>query len=261
LNSRVVRLGGMALSNGVLVHGPTAWACAIRGGDGRIQVAAQRKRVAVSRVTNPALRGPAGILEVLALLSQVKRALPAARLPFERPGVVAAMAGAASFGRVVRRSHLRPLTQELAGGLLALAPALFVLRRGEVAGYHGAEHVAIGSYEHGERRPREHERCGTHLVGPALVAGAAGNAAVRRLPARLRPAGRVAASLGSLAVSSELFAWMTRHPEHPVAQLLARPGHELQHRLATDEPTPAQLEVAGAALQACLRLEDVDDDA
>ena len=26
--SGTVRLGGMALANGVLVHGPTAWACA-----------------------------------------------------------------------------------------------------------------------------------------------------------------------------------------------------------------------------------------
>ena len=29
-----IRLGGMALSNGVLVHGPTAWACAVRLPDG-----------------------------------------------------------------------------------------------------------------------------------------------------------------------------------------------------------------------------------
>ena len=34
-----VRLGGMALPNGVLVHGPHAWACAIRAEDGSIRVA------------------------------------------------------------------------------------------------------------------------------------------------------------------------------------------------------------------------------
>src|SRR5919201_2803898 len=34
-----VRLGGMALANGVLVHGPSSWACAIRTGDGELQVA------------------------------------------------------------------------------------------------------------------------------------------------------------------------------------------------------------------------------
>ena len=51
-----LRLGGMALGNGVLVHGPTAWACAVRGDDGQIRVAAERKRLIGSRVRTPALR-------------------------------------------------------------------------------------------------------------------------------------------------------------------------------------------------------------
>ena len=29
-----IRLGGMALLNGVLVHGPNSWACAVRTKDG-----------------------------------------------------------------------------------------------------------------------------------------------------------------------------------------------------------------------------------
>jgi hypothetical protein len=33
----------MALQNGVLVHGPTAWACAVREPGGAIKVAAARK--------------------------------------------------------------------------------------------------------------------------------------------------------------------------------------------------------------------------
>ena len=48
---------------------------------------------------------------------------------------------------------------------------------------------------------------------------------------------------------------MTRNPGHPVSRALALPGHELQHRLGTREPTEAQLEVAEAALEACLELE------
>ena len=50
---------------------------------------------------------------------------------------------------------------------------------------------------------------------------------------------------------------MTRHPGHPLAKALARPGHELQHRIATAEPSPEQLEVAEAALAACLELESM----
>ena len=48
---------------------------------------------------------------------------------------------------------------------------------------------------------------------------------------------------------------MVRHPEHPVARALAGPGHELQHRLRDRRTRPAQLEVAEAALAACLELE------
>jgi uncharacterized protein YqhQ len=161
----------------------------------------------------------------------------------------------------MRRSRIRPAAQELLGGALALAPAVLALRHGELAGYHGAEHVSIGTYEHGVARPKEHERCGSHLVGPMLLTGAAGNVAAQHLLEGLRPAGRLAAALASLIASTELFGWMTRHPEHPLSKALARPGHELQHRLATEEPTEAQLEVAQAALQACLRLENVDHDA
>ena len=48
---------------------------------------------------------------------------------------------------------------------------------------------------------------------------------------------------------------MQRHPENPLARALARPGHEFQHRIATAEPSPEQLEVAEAALQAVLEAE------
>ena len=37
-----LRLGGMALRNGLLVHGPTHWAAAVRAGDGAIKVASGR---------------------------------------------------------------------------------------------------------------------------------------------------------------------------------------------------------------------------
>ena len=68
-----VRLGGMALANGVLVHGPRAWACAVRTGDGELKVVARRKGFRAADVRNPALNGLARIAEVFALLPQVKR--------------------------------------------------------------------------------------------------------------------------------------------------------------------------------------------
>jgi uncharacterized protein YqhQ len=249
----------MALGNGVLVHGPKAWACAVRTDDGKLKVVARRKRFRAAAIRSPLLRGPARLAEAFALLPQVKRALPDARLPMEGPGVLASMLGSAIVLRAVKRSAVRPVVRELITSTLSLAPAAFALRGGELAEYHGAEHISIGTYEHGASRPKEHERCGSHLIGPMLLTTAVGNLAAEQVPVRYRPAARAAGMVGALAASVEIFGWMTRHPHHPIARALVKPGHELQHRLGTREPTAAQLEVADAALRACLELEHDHD--
>jgi hypothetical protein len=221
-------------------------------------VVARHKRFRAAEVKSPFLRGPARLAEVFALLPQVKRALPEAELPMERRGVLASMVGSAIVLRGLRASGIRPLARELITGLLSVAPAALALRSGDLAAYHGAEHISIGSYEHGDARPKEHERCGSHLLAPMLITTAIGNVAAERAPDRLRPAAKLAGTVGSMAASVEIFGWMTRHPEHPLSRALAKPGHELQHRLGTREPTPAQVEVAEAALRACLELEEAE---
>jgi uncharacterized protein YqhQ len=251
-----VRLGGMALANGVLVHGPTAWACAVRTEDGELRVAARHKRFRAAELETPLLRGPARLLEAVAILPEIRRELPEARLPFQRPAVLATMLSSAVVVRLVRgSSRVGPAAQELVSGLLSVAPAALALRGSDLAGYHGAEHISIGSYEHDEVRAKEHERCGSHLIGPLLATTAIGNTLASRAPEHLRAPARIAAQVGALAASTEIFAWMVRNPESRIARALAKPGHELQHRLATAEPTPEQVEVAEAALAACLALE------
>jgi uncharacterized protein YqhQ len=260
MSEEKVRLGGMALANGVLVHGPTSWACAIRHDDGRIEVASARKRLRAANVRTPLLRGPARLVEAFAVLPAVKRKLPAAKLPMQDGRTLVSVLGAATVVRGVRESgRLRPAAQELFAGVASLAPALFALRGGELASYHGAEHISIGTYEHGSPAEKEHERCGGHMIGPLVLTSAVGNALAGLAPERLRNHARAAAQLGAIAASTELFNWMVRHPDNAVAQALSRPGHELQHRLSTAEPTPEQLEVAEAALRACLELERGDD--
>ncbi|MGZ4389462.1 MAG: DUF1385 domain-containing protein [Gaiellaceae bacterium] len=255
MSEEKVRLGGMALPNGVLVHGPHGWGCAIRHPDGRLEVASASKRFRASNVRNPFLRGPARLVEALAILPEVKRALPGAILPMQSRRVVASMFGVAIVVRELRESRLKPAAQELIAGLLSLAPAAFALRGSDLAAYHGAEHISIGTYEHGERASREHERCGGHLIGPLVATSAVGNVLAGLAPERARNHARAAAQVGALAASTEIFGWMTRHPHNLVAQALSKPGHELQHRFSTAEPTPEQLEVAEAALAACLELE------
>lgn len=257
--SKKVRLGGMALSNGVLVHGPTSWACAIRTGDGEIKVASARKRVLAAGVQQPFLRGPLRLAESFAVIPELRRKLPEARLPFERPSVLAATVASALTVQAIRRSpRIGDAAREVLSGALSLTPALLALRGGELAAYHGAEHISIGTYEHGEKRAKEHERCGSHLIGPLLAASAVGNVLASRAPAHLRRPARTASSFGAVGIAVEVFAWMTKHPRHPLAKALAKPGHELQHRYATAEPTAEQLEVADAALAACLELEHGD---
>jgi uncharacterized protein YqhQ len=251
-----IRLGGMALANGVLVHGPNSWACAIRHPDGRIEVASARKRFRASNVTNPLVRGPARMVEAMALLPQVKRKLPSAQLPMQNRRMLGSMVGVAVAARAIRdSSRLRPAAQELLSGLLALAPAALALRGSELAAYHGAEHISIGTYEHGPGATREHERCGGHLLGPLVATTAVGNVLAGLAPEHLRNRARAAAQFGALAAATEIFGWMTRNPGNVLARALAKPGHELQHRLSTAEPTAEQLEVAEAALAACLELE------
>jgi uncharacterized protein YqhQ len=243
-----VRLGGMALANGVLVHGPHAWACAIRREDGTIELASARKRLQASRIHNPLLRGPARLLEALALLPQVKRKLPAAKLPMENPTVVASMLGATVLVRALREVRLRPIAREVISGFVSIAPAVLALRGGDLASY-------LGTYEHEKPATKEHERCGGHLVGPLLVTTAIGNTLAGLAPERSRRQAQGVAQIGAIAAATELFGWMSRHPDHLLARALSKPGHELQHRFSTAEPTEDQLEVAEAALAACLRLE------
>jgi hypothetical protein len=227
----------------------------VRREDGSLAVASGEKPFRSVATDNRLLRGPARMAELLALLPVLRRKLPEAQLPFQRPSVAGALFGSAFAIRAVRGSRLNPAAQEMLAALLAVAPAAAALRNSSLAEYHGAEHISIGTYEHGERREREHERCGSHVLGPLLVTNAAASALAGRAPPALRPLARLAGALGALAASVEIFSWMVQNDRHPVARALAKPGHELQHRLVTAEPTPEQLEVADAALAECLRLE------
>jgi uncharacterized protein YqhQ len=261
VSRQVVKLGGMALRNGILVHSLSYWAAAVRTDDGEVKMASGRKADmpdAFSRT--PVLRGVARMAEAALLLPVVRRRLPEARLPVEGPGMGAALAGSAILAQALRRSRLHPIVGESLAAAAALAPALMALRGSEIAGYHGAEHKAIGAYETGTDAvdaTKEHERCGSHMVGPIVVLTAAGNALASRLPESRRGPARLAVGVAALGAATEAFGWMGRPREHPVARALRRPGFELQRVAATREPTAAELEVAETALGEVLRLEGV----
>ena len=251
-----LRLGGMALRNGLLVHGPTSWAAAVRDSGGRIRAASGRKPKFTRVDGVPGLRGVARLGEAMAVIPLVRRALPEARLPFEHATVAGAAAVATTGAALLRRRGRGSLPAELGAVALSVMPTVVALRSGDLAAYHGAEHKAIGEYEHdGAEQPKEHDRCGSHLMAPLLVSNAAGVALLKKAVDKPSPLAGSAVALASLGVAVEVFGWSERHADTATARALKVPGHELQRVLGTREPTEAQLEVGRAALRTVLAAE------
>jgi uncharacterized protein YqhQ len=254
-----VRLGGMALRNGLLVHGPDHWAVALRSREGRIQVESGHKpRVRGAASQLPGLRGLARLGEAFALLPLIKRRVPDVQLPFEDAKVIAAMVGSSLVSAAFRRVGRRSAGDELMVAVLGLAPAALALRDSHLAAYHGVEHKAIAGYEQGKdaaETAKEHDRCGSNLVAPMLISTMAGNVIVRSVLGARGPVAGVAVTLAGVAASVEMFAWSERNRESPLAQAFRRPGYEMQRLFATREPSAEQLDVGRAALAEILHAE------
>ena len=187
-----IRLGGMALANGVLVHGPTAWACAVRTDDGELKVgrAAQAAPGGAGAKPDPARpcadrRGArrccrrssgrcprrSSRCRAVACWPRCSAVRSSCRASVARRSVPSP----ASCSPAPSRSRPRPSRCAAASSPSTTAPST----------------SRSGRYEHGEARPKEHERCGSHLVGPMLLTTAAGNLA-RRAGAGAAPSRREA---------------------------------------------------------------------
>lgn len=261
-----LRLGGMALRNGLLIHGPTAWAAAARAGDGRIEVASGPKPTfARGRLGSaPLLRGPLRLAEAFAVVPIARRNLPAARLPIEDSRVLAIGLATAVLSSAIRRLGPTTVVREAVIATLGVLPAATALRDRDLAAYHGVEHKAIGAYERGSLdpadAPKEHERCGSNLVLPLVVLSVSGQLLVERLVENPGPITRALAGLASVSGAVELFAYAERSPDSPAGRAIHGAGHEIQRLFSTREPTDEQLEVGTAALREILRAEAGDSE-
>jgi uncharacterized protein YqhQ len=259
-----LRLGGMALRNGLLIHGPTSWAAAARTPDGTIEVASGPKPSFAGGPLGsmPILRGPLRLAEAFAIVPVARRHLPSARLPIEDSRVLAIGIATAAVSSGIRRLGPTTLAREALIATLGVLPAATALRDHDLAAYHGVEHKAIGAYERGSLdpadAPKEHDRCGSNLILPLLVLSVAGQVVVERLVRNPRPATRAVAGLASVSAAVELFAYAERSPGSGIGRMIHRAGHEIQRVLSTREPTSEQLEVGSAALREILRAEGRD---
>jgi uncharacterized protein YqhQ len=256
-----LRLGGMALRNGLLVHGPTQWAAAVRCDDGTIKAASGRKPHVggpVQRV--PGARGVIRLAEAMVVIPLVKLGLPEVRLPWQDRRLFG-FAAATMVGTSLLRRRVRGTGGEVALAALSLAPSFMALRSGDLAAYHGVEHKAIAAYEQGgadaREAAKEHDRCGSHLMAPMLASSFAGTALLQRVLDKPGPLAGAMVSLASVGLAVEVFAWSERHERSLGARVLRRPGYELQRVIGTREPTETQLDVGRAALAEILRAEGV----
>ena len=251
----------MALRNGLLIHGPHAWAAAARTPDGRIEVSSGLKPAfSQGRLgSTPVIRGPLRLAEAFAVVPVARRGLPAARLPIEDPRVLVVALATAAGSRGIRRLGRGSAAGETVIAVLGVLPALTALRDRDLAAYHGVEHKAIGAYERGSfdpaDAPKEHERCGSNLIVPLLVLSVAGQLIVERLfsrsrarSSRRRRRGQHVRGGGALRIRRTTARIRARAAIHPV-------GHQIQRAVSTREPTTEQLEVGSAALHEVLRAE------
>jgi uncharacterized protein YqhQ len=259
-----LRIGGMALRDGVLLQSQDNWAAAVRLPDGGVELrSGVRSRLPFHGVFErvPVVRGVGRLVETVSALPAMRRGLGRRVLPQEEPAMFAA-ALASAVATIALRKTMKsaPLARELAISVLSVAPALLAVRMTELSRFHGAEHKSVAAFETGgdpETAAKEHDRCGTNLLGPLLLTNLAGGLVLRATGRDDKPLPTLVVGLVSLGSAFEVFTWMTRHRGHPLADLLRAPGLTLQRLLTTREPTGEQLDVAQAALGELLRLEGV----
>ena len=257
-----MQLGGMALRDGVLLQSDGYWAAAVREEDGGVKVVSGAKpqlpgREALRQV--PVVRGLVRLGEAMAVLPAVRRKTGRPVLPQEDPRMLAATAASAVATVALRASRRgSPVVRELAVAGVGLAPVLLALRDSRLSRYHGAEHKSVAAYESGGdavTEHKEHARCGSNLIAPMVVTSLATNLVLRAAGKERQPLATFLAGLVSIGTAMELFSWMSRHQDHPLARTLGKPGIEMQRLFTTSEPSEEQLDVADMALQELLRLE------
>jgi uncharacterized protein YqhQ len=125
-----------------------------------------------------------------------------------------------------------------------------------VFAYHGAEHMTIHAFEHGdpltperiEPYPTAHPRCGTAFLLFVVVVAILLFAFVPRTSLVVDLVARLALVVPVAAISYEVLKLGAAHEANPLVGLLVKPGLLLQ-RITTRRPDRSMIEVAVASLE------------
>jgi len=139
-------------------------------------------------------------------------------------------------------------------GYLAVISLMPEIRR--VFAYHGAEHMAIHAFEHGdpltperiEPYPTAHPRCGTAFLLFVVVVTIVLFAFVPRTSLVVDLVARLALVIPVAAISYEVLKLGAAHETNPLVRLIVWPGLLLQ-RITTRRPDHGMIEVAVASLE------------
>ena len=228
-----LRLGGMAMRNGLLIHGPRAWAAAARAPDGSIEVASGPKPAfAQGRLGQiPGLRGPLRLAEAMAVVPIARSRLRSARLPMENGRVLLAAGAtmAANVSHAAGGSERRrppgpprgrppsrcwdwsPRSRRCATTTSPRTTAVSTRRSAPTSRARSTRPTA----------PKEHDRCGSNLIVPMLAFSVAGQVAGEKLVEKPGPITRLAAGAGAVSAAVELFVYADRNPRSAVGRARA----------------------------------------
>jgi uncharacterized protein YqhQ len=128
-----------------------------------------------------------------------------------------------------------------------------------VFGYHGAEHMTIHAFEHGDPLvpdrvapyPTAHPRCGTAFLLLVVVLTIVIFAFLPRVNLLLDLLVRLALVIPVASISYEVLRLGAAREKHPVMRLLVAPGILLQ-RITTRRPDDRMIEVAIASMEEAL---------
>jgi uncharacterized protein YqhQ len=281
-------IGGQAVIEGVMMRAPRSLAVAVRRPDGRVALLREPLRLLSDRwrvLRLPLLRGTPALVQSLshglrALRFSAEQAAPDQETPHALglavTAAVSLLAGVGLFFFVplLATQGLARLAPALGGGVafnlvdgllrllvllayLALIAAWGEIRR--VFEYHGAEHMVVAAYEHGDpltvagarAHSTRHPRCGTNFL---LVVVAVSIVVFSLIPGAWGFAPKLLARLALLPLVAGVAFEILRLGGRPRGGWLATPGSWLQ-ALTTRPPSDDQIEVALRALRAVLEME------
>ena len=284
--------GGQAVIEGVLIRGRKSSTLAVRLPNGIVHTeTSPLPGISSERLRRiPLLRGVLVLAETLVLGMRALTRSANLALEEEEGGkelspwaLRGVMAASLAFG--IGLFFLLPLLA--ARAVEGIFPTTFVMNLGEgilrlgillgyvwlvgkmkdirrVFAYHGAEHMAVHAYEHGDplepealrRYPTMHPRCGTAFLLVVVVVALVVFALLGKPPLWIGILSRIVLVPVIAAISYEFIRWSGAHASHPLARVLIAPGLALQ-KLTTRQPEEDQLEVAIAAMKGALQEDGV----